>query len=315
MKILGINISHDFSICVYENNTITKFFMENRFIFDKEFKLEDTSKNKKNFIFSLFKEINFKPDLVIYSSHGRIWSELSDEDIIQQIQDQLNNPPFYFNKKNHHVYHACSSFYFSNFSEAMAIVIDGGGACPIKLGYREVQSIFYINKNKIFKLFQHFSNFQSLLLNNKFNRFYDVYSNYITAKFINGVEYYFSSLCLGGINFTEACEITEMPRKPGELMGLSSYGYTDKKFNLNYDYVKVAKDAQEKTFSETCEIIEKAYNYKQIKNFVLSGGYFLNCINNFKYVKKYPHINFFVDPVPHDGGTTIGACIYYDKYK
>ena len=311
MKILGINISHDFSICVYENNKITKFFMEERFIFDKGWFL----KKNKFFIFSLFKEINFKPDLIVYSSYGRRWGELSDKKIIQQIQKQLDNPPFYFNKKNHHIYHACSSFYFSSFSEAMALVIDGGGARPLKNGYQEFQSIFYINKNKIFKLFQHLSNIRDIMLDKNFNKLYNNYSDYVNARFLDGVEYSLSSLCLGGLNFTEACELTEISKKPGELMGLSSYGYTDEKFNLNYNYVNIAKDAQEKTFKETCVLIEKAYNYKQINNFVLSGGYFLNCSNNFKYVKKYPYINFFVDPIPHDGGTAIGACVYYDKYK
>jgi len=314
MKILGINISHDFSICVYENKKITKFFMEERHIFKKGFKPEDMFKIN-HFIFSLFKEINFKPDLVIYSSFGRIWSEIFDEEIIQQIQKQLDHPPFYFNKKLHHVYHACSSFYFSNLSEAMAIVVDGGGACPIRIGYQEINSIFYMNKHKIIKLFQHFSNLRSLYLNKNFNKFYDTYSDYISVDFINGVEYHFSSLCLGGMNFIEACELANMKGEYGKLMGLSSYGYTNKKFNLNYDYVKIAKDAQEKTFNETCQLIEKAYSYKKTNNFILSGGYFLNCSNNFKYVKKYPNINFFVDPVPHDGGTAIGACIYYDKYK
>ena len=289
--------------------------MEERFVLEKNWRLEYNLKNNENFIFSLFKEINFKPDLVVYSSYGRIWSELSDENIIQQIQKQLDNPPFYFNKKNHHVYHACSSFYFSNFLEAMAIVIDGGGARPIKKGYQEFQSIFYINKNKIFKLFQHLSNLRNIILDKNFNKLYNNYSDYIVVRFLNGVEYNFSSLCLGGMNFSEACELTEIKGKPGELMGLSSYGYTDEKFNLNYDHVNIAKDVQEKTFKETCEIIEKAYNYKQINNFVLSGGYFLNCSNNFKYVKKYPKFNFFVDPIPHDGGTAIGACVYYDKYK
>jgi predicted NodU family carbamoyl transferase len=315
MKILGINISHDFSVCVYENEKITKYFMEERFIFQKNFRLEDSFKDKKNFVFSLFKEIDFKPDLVIYSSFGRIWNKVTDEELIQQLQEQLDNPPFYFNKKNHHIYHACSSFYFSNFSEAMGIVIDGGGACPDKIGYQEIQSIFYINKNKIIKLFQSLSNLRGLRISPDFNTLYNNYSNYDFLAFKDGVETIFSSLCLGGMNFIEACELTNMSGKYGELMGLSSYGYTDKKFNLNYDYVKIAKDTQEKTFNETCLIIEKAYNYKKINNFVLSGGYFLNCSNNFKYVKKYPHINFFVDPVPHDGGTAIGACIYYDKYK
>ena len=47
----------------------------------------------------------------------------------------------------------------------------------------------------------------------------------------------------------------------------------------------------------------------------MSGGYFLNCSNNFKYVEKYPDLNFFIDPIPHDAGTAIGAAIYYDRYS
>ena len=97
-------------------------------------------------------------------------------------------------------------------------------------------------------------------------------------------------------------------------MGLSSYAYCQNKYNLNYEKVNLAKEAQEKSFEKTCVLIEKALKFNNTSNIVLSGGYFLNCSNNFKYVKKYPNLNFFVDPIPHDGGTAIGACLYND-YK
>lgn len=314
MKILGINISHDFSVCVYEDKKILDFFYESRYNLQKRFK-----PNEKNIFYqSIFKKINFKPDFVIYSSFQRVNLEdntfkVSDEDIIKDIQKQLNNPPFYFNKLNHHIYHACSAFYFSGFDEAMSIIIDGGGACPLQNNYREIQSIFYIDKNKVYKLFQHLSNFKTLLLNITFPVNFE-YSNIVCKQIINNVEYNTSSLILGGLIFGNACKITDLNNEPGKLMGLSSYAYTNKKFNLDYNKVLIAKEAQEKSFKETCELIEKAYSYKKIKNFVLSGGYFLNCSNNFKYVKKYPELNFFVDPEPSDGGTSIGACIFYENY-
>jgi len=96
-------------------------------------------------------------------------------------------------------------------------------------------------------------------------------------------------------------------------MGLSSYAYTDKKYSLDYNKVQIAKEAQEKTFIATCNLIDKLKD--KTNNILLSGGYFLNCSNNFKYVKKYSKLNFFVDPIPHDAGTAIGAVVYYDKYK
>jgi carbamoyltransferase len=312
MKILGINLSHNFSICIYENGKILDVFFEERFILKKNFIIQN-----EDFLLSIFCKINFKPDFVIYSSYGRNFypDEIPNEKIIKNIQKQLDNPPYFHNDKNHHIYHACSAFYFSKFNEAMAIIIDGGGAETTFKNYQEIQSIFYINKEKIFKLFQFLSNLRTIKLPKNFNLLENSYSNFITIESVNGTEYHLSSKLAGGCWFNVACSNTQMPQEPGKIMGLASYAHTNLKYNLNYEHVKIAKYVQEITFNETCDLIEKAYGYKKIKNFVLSGGYFLNCSNNFKYVKKYPNLNFFVDPNPSDGGTSIGACVYYDKYK
>ena len=309
MKILGINISHDFSICVYENKIVKEIYFEDRFVETKKYIVE----NKSFFCNSIFKKINFKPDVVVYSSFERVLgSKITDEEIIQQIQKQLDNPVYYFNNKNHHVYHACSSFFFSKFEEAMSIIIDGGGACPFNNNFREIQSIFYINRKNVHKIFQHLSNYMSLLLPSNFE---NEYSKFINKFYEDGTEFHCSSLSIGGLDFKRACNKINLDREPGKLMGLASYGSVEQTYNLNYNDVNVAKKTQEKSFKETCLLIEKAYDYKKIKNFVLSGGYFLNCSNNFKYVKKYPEFNFFVDPNPSDGGTALGACVYYDSYK
>ena len=309
MKILGVNISHDFSICIYENKTVKEIYFEDRFVEEKQFKI----KNEKNFYNSIFQKINFKPDVVVYSSFQRLLdNEITDEKIIEGIQKQIGNPIYYFNKINHHIYHACSSFFFSKFEEAMSIVIDGGGACPLGKNYREIQSIFYINKKNIYTIFQHLSNVQSLFLPFDFE---DEYSHLINSFYRDGIQFYCSSLCIGGVGFNRACNKINLKDEPGKLMGLASYGSTEQKYNLDYNNVEIAKKIQDKSFDETCILIEKAYNYKKIKNFVLSGGYFLNCSNNFRYVKKYPEFNFFVDPNPSDGGTSLGACVYYDSYK
>ena len=65
---------------------------------------------------------------------------------------------------------------------------------------------------------------------------------------------------------------------------------------------------QEQTFNHTLRMLEKAYSLSPTNNIVMSGGYFLNCVNNYKYL---PHIKengqLYVDPIAHDGGTCIGA--------
>jgi len=61
-------------------------------------------------------------------------------------------------------------------------------------------------------------------------------------------------------------------------------------------------------------IVNKIKQYSDCKNVILSGGYHMNCSNNFKLVKHFPKYSFFVDPVAYDGGTAIGAALYYENY-
>jgi predicted NodU family carbamoyl transferase len=315
MKLLGINISHEFSICVYENNVLKDVWYEDRFNFVKHwFPENQDSEEFKHHLISVFNKINFKPDVVCYSSFYRTNDyTLTDYDIINNIQKQLDNPKYFFNIYHHHIYHALCSFYFSKFDEAMSIVIDGGGTQPFDDQYQEMESIFYLNKKLIYLLYQHLSN-------RRYIRALDSVENYSEHKFIkykNNTEYHFTSESVGGFDFARTCDLIGYKggKDSGKLMGLASYADTDIQYLLNYEHVRLAKKVQEKSFIATCKLIEKAYEYKKIKNFVLSGGYFLNCSNNFKYIKKYPEFNFSVDPIPHDGGTAVGACVYYDKYK
>jgi predicted NodU family carbamoyl transferase len=314
MKILGVNISHDFSICIYENKEVKDLWYEERFNLLKHWD-PHSKKENNNFILSILKKINFKPDLVCYSSLHRLEENdtRKDYDIINYIQKQLDNPNYFYNKHYHHIYHALCSFYFSKFEETMSIVIDGGGARPFDNNYQEMQSVFYLNKKLIYLLHCHLSNRKFIQIPTTI----EDYSNIFFITFKNNAEYYYSSKSIGGFDFNRVCNLIgfEDGNNAGKLMGLSSYAYSKDKYNLNYEHVEMAKKTQEKSFNDTCQLIEKAYEYKKIKNFVLSGGYFLNCSNNFKYIKKYPEFNFFVDPIPTDGGTAIGACMYYDTYK
>jgi predicted NodU family carbamoyl transferase len=309
MKLLGINISHNFSICVFENKILKDVWYEERFNLTKDWGPDD-QKETKNHIIAIFKKINFKPDLVCYSSFYRNENFINNDfKIINNIQKQLDNPNYFFDKNNHHIYHALSAFYFSKLDEAMSIVIDGGGSQPFNNCYQEIKSIFYINKKLIYTLYRNLSNRRFLNIENGMEN----YSNYSFITYKDNAECVFSSQSLGGYEFSRACELIGLKGEDaGKLMGLSSYAYAENKYPLDYEKVELAKKTQEKTFNQTCVLIEKAFDYKKIKNIILSGGYFLNCSNNFKYVKKYPEINFFVDPIPTDAGTAIGACIYND---
>ena len=96
------------------------------------------------------------------------------------------------------------------------------------------------------------------------------------------------------------------------MMGIAPY--KNKKTNLDKKILEISDKAQKETLEDVVELIERTKQYSTCKNIILSGGYHLNCSNNFKLVKLYPDFNFFVDPVAHDGGTAIGAAYYYENY-
>ena len=43
----------------------------------------------------------------------------------------------------------------------------------------------------------------------------------------------------------------------------------------------------------------------------MTGGYALNCVNNFKILKKFPKIQFFIEPISSDAGCSYGAAKYW----
>mgnify|MGYP002626580806 CR=1 FL=1 len=98
----------------------------------------------------------------------------------------------------------------------------------------------------------------------------------------------------------------------GQLMGLAAY--KNKNTDIPEFLLNIANKAQEKTLEEKINLIKKAKQYSDCKNIILSGGYHLNCLNNFKLVKHFPELNFFVDPIPYDGGTAVGVALY-ENYK
>lgn len=78
-----------------------------------------------------------------------------------------------------------------------------------------------------------------------------------------------------------------------------------------YQYSNIAKKVQEQTEKQTVRLIQKAIDISGSKNVVLSGGYFLNCVNNYKYLEHFPDVNFFIDPISHDAGTALGAAKWF----
>jgi carbamoyltransferase len=229
--------------------------------------------------------------------------------------------------RTHHAYHAASGFYASGFDKAVCVIIDAAGSY-IELDKTgssgvEIESVYLVDYP---------ANFRPIYkrIGNTFNK----EPNKITEHHIvsePGIASMYSALSMAlGFSNMEC----------GKAMGLSSYGKPDPKIpdiyvNINgrkvpnrnlfrpntanyplptldnveeYNDENLAYAIQKATQESATELILKALRDTECKNLVLSGGYILNCVANYEFLKYLPSdVKIFVDPPAYDGGQSIGV--------
>jgi carbamoyltransferase len=298
MKILSIPpLAHDTSICILENGKITSYKMEERF-----------SRNKHDLNFDcildlLIGENHNSFDKVIIAKHFLDNYTYSVEKISNKIQN-LSYQELVFVDNKHHIYHSYSGFYNSGFEEAICFSIDASGAI-LENGHIEIESVYYFNKNK-----------------NKYKELYKKYREFKSMNHSNHNEYYkevtYKKLSVG----EKFCKISEefgynAIDGAGKVMGLAQY--KNHKEKLQYPYntkewkerVVEAYDLQQETQNHVLSLIQKYIEETGVKNVVISGGYGLNCVANYHYLKNLKDINLYIDPICFDAGISIGTAYYH----
>ena len=248
----------------------------------------------------------------------------------------------------HHLGHAACAFYGSGFETAAAVIVDGAGSIHAEQiaqtnqmiqGY-ETESIYACSYPHEFNaVYKRYSNGDgnSVYYDNGIQEFdgsvtitkaYEAVSNYLGFGFIeagktmglapygtfdeNIPEFFVNSK--GNKNLL-------IPRYPaGALIDEDRYPYLKRyldpsewhrDFNLARDVDKnIAWHVQRDTEQQMFDLIQKAVDITGETNIVISGGYGLNCVANFKYIKRFPELNFYIDPISHDGGTALGLARY-----
>jgi carbamoyltransferase len=246
----------------------------------------------------------------------------------------------------HHLGHAAATFYGSGFETAAAIIVDGAGSLhqeqigqtgQIVQGY-ETETIYHCSYPHEFNaVYKRYSDGNSPYYDNGIQEFdnsvtitksYEAVSQYLGFGFIeagktmglapygqedeNIPDFFVNSK--GNKNLL-------IPRYPaGAFIDEDRYPYLKRyvepsewhnDFNLVRDVDKnlawhVQRDVEEQMFN----LIQKAVDTTGETNIVISGGFGLNCVANYKFLKKFPDLKFYVDPVSHDGGTAIGLARY-----
>ena len=125
-----------------------------------------------------------------------------------------------------------------------------------------------------------------------------------------------TSRCSSGMNFSQmsvALGADEIGTGAGKVMGMASYCSSISATGM-FNNFSTAQELEERTFDESIKVIQNAIDRNpDCKNIVLSGGYSLNCTNNYRYLDAFPEHQFFVDPIPHDGGTAAGAALWFER--
>jgi len=283
LKIASLSYSHNASLSILEKGEITYFIEEERL---SRIKNDDFCKN-------IFNKIN-NYDFLLISGLERCYFK----------QKKLKNSISFLDR--HHLTHAACGFYNSGFQEAAIIVVDGVGS-RLHDNVYEGESVFLASYPANFKIIIQ-NNF--VMTKNKINqnltvgRAFEIVSEYIGFKTLDA----------------------------GKTMGLSAYGRNNKNipeffsphFNSVYPNILIDKTFNKKDLAFAVQrdtekrleyLINETIKKTNLNKFVLTGGYALNCVNNYKILKKFPKIKFFIEPISSDAGCSYGAAKYWWHLK
>lgn len=127
----------------------------------------------------------------------------------------------------------------------------------------------------------------------------------------------FEKVCLEGFNIPLVNRGKVLPTYPNSATYVHS---TNKYAAFNGDSKDLTKlqnrrdvayQVQQETQNEIVNLIKKAVDITGKQNVVLSGGYGLNCVANYEYLKHLTDtpIKLYVEPISSDAGTCIGAAL------
>ena len=295
MLIAGVNTSHHGSVCLLKDGELVFYIEEERL---------SRKKYDDEIIFGV-KKIKEYSDCIDYVV---VCNTRQHEHEMKLLKSVFPTSKIIDYRKIHHLCHASLGFYNSSFDEALCFVLDGSGSRYN--GKKELESVYFAqNPNKFVPVFKHYNG-----------------ADYKSDK----VNFYSNGLSVGGLFEGTCLAFGFHPLDGGKVMGLSSFGKSNTQIpeifvngnaeapfffgnNTGYFYgipkEDIAYEVQTQTENHVIEMIKKYSSEYNCKNIILTGGYALNCVANYKYLDL--GLNIYVEPISHDGGTAIGAAKYF----
>ena len=294
-------------------------------------------------LMEVFKHVDHIDHLVVCHTHrnGPIM-DWTGEDFYVGIVRKLARKKFKFQvhlfDEIHHQLHAACAFYNSGFKSAACVVVDGAGSFleieNIPDVCYEFESIFKAGYPNTFEtVYKHIGTKATI------GYYHDKEKNFHFTEYPGITKTYEAVTEYCGFAAIEAGKLMGLAPygKPNDkLPPLFRDGWSnrdvilptypsaakiidqripalleDAQYQKEGEYTELQKDlayaVQEQSQKQVIELIRKAHELTGEKNIVVSGGYGLNCVANYHYLKEFPDLNIYCEPISHDGGTSIGA--------
>ena len=330
MKVMGVNLSHDGSVCVIEDGKIIYYREEERV----------THQKHTTGVINVFAEAMqlHNPESIVFvgafpyefDAHSYAASLMKSAGIYKHFE--VNKDYKLYHLKDHHLAHAAVAFYNSGFEDAAVLVIDGAGQAFVddEYLYRESETIFSANYKTIRPVYKNVikqMDMTNYLINleheGKEKVYFSACNDSLPTHYeINKLD---SDISIGKLFSQVGIKIFGGYHNAGKVMGLSAYGSNNEEhprafingvankeiLKANISNEDLAYRIQKDSLEPSIELIRMAIERTGLNRVCLSGGYFLNCVNNYKYLKEFPGIEFYVEPNSSDSGTAIGAAMLF----
>ncbi|MFC0416259.1 carbamoyltransferase N-terminal domain-containing protein [Cytobacillus solani] len=320
MNILGLGGSgHSFSACLLKNGEI-------------EYAIEEERLNRVNY--------SLLPDESIHIARSRASSyclktaniPINQVDLI--IGNDLMNELYYskFREKilliNHHLSHASSCYFTSEFDESAILVIDSRGSnngVSKRIQSKdsvETISYYYGDNNKIKEIGKTSGHMiDHYYPTNSIGEFYDTLTRELGFDFLN-IRTTMELSSYGNNKYVQAFEeFYNFNSKTGTFKRTIAQIKKMKLFirrtlngakndRLLQERANIAFAGQYHLEKIVIGLANLVYKKTQTRNICLSGGIFLNNFVNTKVLKETPFKNVYIFPAAGDSGLSIGSALY-----
>ena len=306
-NILGVNPFHNGSACVLSDGEIVYYLEEERL-------------SKRKYDANPFRVIldildRFKIDLVMVAGINLNDKYLGYDDecpfssLIRKFHPQMEVRKV---SDYHHDCHLAQTYYNSGFLNSLGVVIDSGGSF-IKNKGMELDSLYICSSTDTIKnIIKNYIKYNlptesqtpqslniaasyTIISEYSYGKYNPLFPNFFKGNNSDNNILYEVLNSNGGKEGTFITSQFQLPSKKKDFLNYSSLE-KDLAWHIQNDTQQIVGDYIEKYTKET-----------GVKQVCCSGGYFLNCVANYYLTKRFPDIEFYFEPLSHDGGTAIGA--------